>query len=173
MLSFVVQEAAMRKPTSFAFGPNETADAAPRPDDYRARLDKATGLRVLCGYPTCTGELAQVRESGRDKIRELVMSPGWRPDAHGVWSRIHWLDGRERAGYGSAPRFRRGQVRNSRDAVTGRKDERPHQIGTFVHRFPIIAVCPRCRHRNVLEADRLQVMTEAERIAAFAKLDNA
>lgn len=135
------------------------------PGGYIARLDKATEQRVLCGYPTCPGQLAIIVEWDIG-VRELVMEPGWRLDSHGVWKRIRWLEGRERAGFGSDSRYRRGRVLKWSDAVAGSKGVlAPAQHGIPVFSFPVKAACPRCKHVNTLLAVQLRVVTEEERAA--------
>jgi hypothetical protein len=56
----------------------------------KARLDRKTGRRVLCGFAgnTCPGELAAISAVGRPgpgQIRRLIIRPGWTRDAAGVW----------------------------------------------------------------------------------------
>ena len=158
-----------RERTRFEFSSGNTGDAAPRPGDYTARLDR-TGLRVLCEKACTNGELATIRESAQGTRRGLVMSNGW-VLKNGVWVLNEWA--RKRLAHGDNPRARRGQIRSSRNVETGKKDSEANWFDAGnVQRFPAVAICPTCRHRNVLWPENLRVMTEDDWLRAYAELDD-
>jgi hypothetical protein len=145
-----------------------------------ARLDKTTGLRVLCGAVggTCRGELARVAILEGDR-RVLCMLDGWRRSAPDAEGRRHWMVNNHsvaRAAKATAA-VRRGAL--SVDQLEARRRPRfrqPIPENRDVHRsaygitpdnyvidpvpkLGILADCPLCGRVNLLAA-KLGVVAE-------------
>ena len=132
-----------------------------------ARLDK-TGLRVLCWWPRCPGELAQISEwggatflptadgghvpllTGRTK-RTVSLGPGLRQDDRGRW--VYTEYARTRMEHGSGAAFRR-PIRRQLDRKLGR-------ARTARVTLPAEVECPRCGAFSVLDAEVLRVSHSA------------
>jgi hypothetical protein len=129
-----------------------------------ARLDKKTELRVFCEKTTCRGQLATISESGKGRVRELVMLTGWDCSERGVWFETEWSKRQQRLGLRDGPSNRRGHRATSINLETGKKVPLPPiQAGGYLHDLPAIAICSRCGHRNVLDAKELRVLDDATR----------
>ena len=127
-----------------------------------ARLDKDSGLRVMCWRPRCSGELAQVSESAgfvvvqmgggsmplreRERRRVLTLGPGLRQDDRGRWTYTKYA--RDRMQQGKAPTFRR--------PIPRQLDRKLAQARRRVA-LPAEAECPRCGDFSVLDAETLRV----------------
>jgi hypothetical protein len=133
-----------------------------------ARLDKETGLRVLCWRPRCPGELARVSEEpwvaavGFPSVglrpveytspprRRLNLGPGLREDADGryvytKYARVRMDKGREPANRRPIPRQLDGKLTQARHSI----------------RLPAEVECRRCGDFSILHAERLGVSSSA------------
>lgn len=131
--------------------------------DYIARLDKKTGLRVLCGHPSC-GEIAKITEIGN--VRRLHLPSGYKPREDGVWhlgryareNVKHGRPAQDRRGFVSSAAIRAARIRGERvDTKPERRSPMPD--------LPTKAVCPNCGHPNVLDPDQLRVTDPYQRLA--------
>src|SRR2546422_11188646 len=133
---------------------------------YYARLDRETGLRVLCGARLngrfiCGGQLARVGVLEADATRLLCMLDGWRHRGRGHWI-VNNHSVRQRA-VGQRPRFRRRRE-------TSRSSPADPNLAAFPSLGPTdnyviqpwptgsLADCPRCGRTNVLTAEHLRVL---------------
>jgi hypothetical protein len=143
------------------------------PATLKARLDERTGKKVLCGRPTCRGELADVNEIRNDdglvKVRRLVIRPGWNfdPDARTLALSSHAAqDRRYRQSRGASPHEVQGKERwrrpfaRARDREAGEKPYYPSRLSI---RFPLIGTCPNCGFRSVLDPDELRITDPLQR----------
>jgi hypothetical protein len=136
-----------------------------------ARLDRATGLQVLCGMPTCRGVLARVAVV--DDRRLLCMLDGWKHKARGHWTLNNHSVHLQKVATTEVSRgdlapdqlVGRGRPRNRRPI--DRAEERDANRAAFglssdnyvIQPWPsgILADCPRCGHVNTLTAAQLRV----------------
>ncbi len=140
-----------------------------------ARLDKTTGLRVLCGWPTCHGELACIQIVKGKRV--LCMLDGWKHKARG-----HWAQNQHSAhrAANATDAVRRGEL--ARELLASRRRPRlrqpiPDDKDTFrsvfglnsdnhviapVPKVGILADCPipSCGRVNLLLGSNLDVATE-------------
>ncbi len=131
--------------------------------EYIARLDKKTGLRVLCGHPNC-GEIAEITETGN--LRRLHLPSGYKPREDGVWDL--GKHARENVKHGRRAQDRRGYVNNAviRGAlIRGERVDTKPERWSPIPELPTKAVCPICGHPNVLDPDQLRVTDPYQGVA--------
>lgn len=114
-----------------------------------ARLDR-TGWFVLCAYIDCGTRITEVSPIGE---RAVMLGPGWKQEESGTWRLTPHAQRRFDAGH--APRDRRRALSPGAAAakeLRGTPKEDRYQEPPL----PAYVVCPRCRHTETLDADRLR-----------------
>lgn len=112
---------------------------------WTARLVKKH--RVLCGktepngVQLCTGEFGQIRRYVNGE-REFAFDPGWSSEYSGKF----WRKPREK--------YRRGVTLDHEQGIV----HQFHRAPTFPEDDDVIAECPVCHERNVLDPDVLHVI---------------
>ncbi|MDP9356947.1 MAG: hypothetical protein M3R02_16990 [Chloroflexota bacterium] len=131
--------------------------------EYIARLDKKTGLKVLCSHPNC-GQIATITEIGN--LRRLHLPSGYRLGENGVWAPGKYA--RESVKYGRPAQDRRGFVNSGiiRGArIRGERIETHPERHSPVPDLTTTVICPYCGHPNFLDPDRLLITDPYQRVA--------
>ena len=125
----------------------------------KARVDRKTGLRVLCGSIACGCEIALIHRSrqkesetsdfyGDSAVSDFIQfPPGWAPQRDGVWALSSHA--RQRAKYGRSSHLRRypkNQGIRENDV-----------LDQFFDALPVAAVCSKCGFKSTILPDVVSV----------------